>query len=60
MGLHISVAVMAALAIITSALTGCAGEIYIGTRRIDEVQQTQVMKDKPWKCLLTECIGEGK
>lgn len=30
-------------------LSGCAGEVYLGTRRIDEVQQTQVMKDKSWK-----------
>lgn len=40
--------------------SGCAGEIYLGTRRIDEVQQTQVMKDKPLKCLFVECGGMEK
>ena len=43
--------VLVALFLISMILTsivcsGCAGEIYIGTRRIDEVQQTQVMRDK--------------
>lgn len=40
--------------------SGCAGEIYLGARRIDEVQQTQVMKDKPLKCLFVECGGVEK
>lgn len=48
------------LAVITLilTLTGCgilSGEVYVGTRRIDEVQQTQVMKDKPFKCLFVNC-----
>lgn len=34
------------------------GEFYVGSRRIDEVQQTQVMKDKPLRCMFVDCGGE--
>lgn len=38
-------------------LTGCvpAGEIYLGSRRIDEFERTERMVDKPLKCLFTDC-----
>lgn len=43
-------------------LSGCSaliptGELYVGSRRIDEVQQTQVMKDKPLRCMFVDCGG---
>jgi len=41
--------------LLVMATSGCAGEIYLGTRRIDEVRQEQVMKDKPLKCLFVNC-----
>lgn len=39
------------------ALSGCAGELYIGTRRIDRVEQTQVMESKSWYCAYINCGG---
>jgi len=32
--------------------TGCgliSGEVYLGSRRIDEVEQKQIMRDKSWR-----------
>jgi hypothetical protein len=46
------------LTVAAISLSGCfAGEVYMGTRRIDEVHQTQVMKDKSLRCLFVECGG---
>lgn len=41
--------------LLVMATSGCAGEMYLGMRRIDEVEQKQVMKDKPLKCLFVNC-----
>lgn len=44
--------------LLVMATSGCgvlSGEIYGGIRRIDEVRQEQVMKDKPLKCLFVDC-----
>ena len=45
--------------LVVGSMTGCAGEMYIGTRRIDEYTATQTMKDKPYKCLFVECGSTG-
>lgn len=39
------------------ALSGC--EVYVGTRRIDHVEQTQTMTDKPWYCAYFDCRGSN-
>lgn len=39
-------------------MSGCSGELYVGTRRIDEVTQTQKMIDKPWYCAYVNCGAE--
>lgn len=37
-------------------LTGCvSGELYVGTRRIDRVEQHQYMDDKSWYCAYVPC-----
>lgn len=33
------------------------GEIYFGSRRVDEVTQVQKMNDKPWYCAYMTCEG---
>lgn len=50
---------MKTIIIITVLLmtSGCAGEFYVGTRRIDTYEAHQVMKDKPYKCLFGNYDG---
>lgn len=36
-------------------LTGCSGEIYLGTRQIDQWEETRTMKEKPAYCRLFSC-----
>lgn len=47
--------------LIAVGTSGCgilSGEMYIGTRRIDEVEQKQVMHDKPFKCMFVDCSNQ--
>jgi len=46
--------------LIALTLSGCAGEVYLGARRIDEYKATQTMHDKPLKCLFVSCNQEGE
>ena len=48
------------LAVLVVVLSGCSGvgfstEIY----RIDKKDSSMEMKDKPWRCLWTECAENG-
>lgn len=46
------------IVLLVLSLQACAGEIYLGHRRIDEYTAQQTMKDKPLKCLFVECGRE--
>lgn len=46
--------ILAAL-LVALFMTGCAGEIYLGHRRIDEYQSSQKMNPQPLKCLFVSC-----
>jgi hypothetical protein len=50
--------IVAAGVLAASMLSGCAGEIYLGTRRIDQFERTESMKPQPLKCLFVSC-GEA-
>lgn len=42
-------------ALMSLNLTGCSGELYLGTRRIDRYEQTQSMTEKPAYCHFFNC-----
>jgi hypothetical protein len=56
--LAVTLLILSALALITLTQSGCAYEVYAGGRRIDKVEQTQVMVNQPWYCAYIECKGD--
>jgi hypothetical protein len=44
-----------AAALACSFLSGCSGEIYLGTRRIDAYQETREMRPVSWPCVFSNC-----
>lgn len=48
----------ALLCVVGMLMQGCSGELYMGSRRIDEYQATQTMHNQPlFKCLFSDCTG---
>lgn len=46
--------------ILALQLCGCvAGELYVGTRRIDKVEQHQFMDNRSWYCAYVPCDERG-
>jgi hypothetical protein len=39
----------------TLSFSGCSGELYIGTRRIDAYQETREMRPVSWGCVFSNC-----
>lgn len=56
----IGIALVGIFGYLVTGLVGCAGgEVYLGTRRIDEYQASQQTHDKPYKCLFVDCNNYG-